>query len=545
MNNAHETQSSRMSGSFSRRILGVVSLVLAVALAGSVLGVSSLHRVSEETQRMVDEAMVTERLAGDLRRHLELNVARAKALALSSEPQVGEALTLEIDESAATVARLMLTLQGRMVQPEDRRNFLHMAAANTAFLSARQALIQARDGGLTSHIEEVYGRTFLPAAQALLGAVTRLGESRRSAIEASVLHINALSLTARQRLIWFGLGAIVLAGGLSLWLVRGITRPMALAVETAHRVAALDLSVPITGHDRDEGGQLLSALSCMQDALHSLVAQVQGASEQVASGATQIALGSQNLSERTEMTAAFLQQTASVVEQISDTLHQSLDATARGDALVQSAGVQAGDGSQVMSDVMHTMQAISASSRQIEDITGVIDGIAFQTNILALNAAVEAARAGTAGRGFAVVAAEVRALANRSASAAQEIKALIGVSAAQVEQGTQRVHHARDRMSTIVNSVQQLAASMGEIRLQAGEQSTGMTRINAAVGQLDQMTQQNAAAVDESAAAAHSLQAQAGELRDAVARFHLPGTAAPVLLQAARQKLGQALAFRV
>lgn len=542
---APDTPVRRMSGSFSRRILGVMALVLAVALAGSAMGVSSLYRVSEETQRMVDEAMVTERLAGDLRRHLELNVARSKALALSSEPQVGEALMQEIAPSATAVASLMSTLQGRMAAPQDQLSFQHMAQANSAFLTAREALITARDGGLTAHIEQVYGSTFLPAAQVLLAAVTRLQESRHSAIAASVQHINAVSLAARQRLIWFGLAAVVLAGGLSLWLVRGVTLPMAVAVDTAHRVAALDLSVPIAGHERDEGGQLLTALSRMQHALHTLVAQVQGASAQVAAGAAQIAMGNQDLSRRTELTASFLQQTASVVAQISSTLQQSLDATAQGDALVQSAGVQAGDGSQVMSEVMHTMQAISASSRRIEDITGVIDAIAFQTNILALNAAVEAARAGTAGRGFAVVAAEVRALANRSAAAAQEIKALIGASAQQVEQGAQRVHHARDSMSTIVHSVQQLAASMGEIRAQAGEQSAGMSRIRAAVGQLDTMTQQNAAAVQESAAAAHSLQGQASELRDAVARFQLPGMAVPVLLQAARQKLGQTLAFRV
>lgn len=532
-------------GAFSRRIIAVVSLVLMVALAGSSLGVWSLLRVSAETEKMVDGAMVSERLTADIRRQLEINVARSRALALSSEPQVEEAMTPEIEQTAASVAALLHTLGQSMVTTADQAGFAELSQANATFVDARKALMKARDGGLTSNIEMVYGTQFVPAANALLSAVNQLGDSRRLAIATAAAQISTLSQNARLSLILFGLGAVLLGGLLSFWLVRGITRPIQEAVDTANRVAALDLTMQIEGHERDEGGQLLSALARMQDSLRELVSQVQEASQNVAEGSTQIAAGNLDLSKRTEMAASFLQQTAAAVEEIATAMNQSLELAGQGQMLVQSASVQAQAGNAAMTEVMQTMQEISAASRQIEDITGVIDGLAFQTNILALNAAVEAARAGVAGRGFAVVAAEVRTLANRSAAAAHDIKSLIAASVSKVEQGTRKVNHARDSMSSMVGSVRQVAASIGEIRGNTGEQSVGMASISAAVNQLDQMTQQNAAAVEESASAAQSLQAQARDLRDSATRFLLPVRDYPGLLQTPRQKLRQALALGV
>jgi methyl-accepting chemotaxis protein len=405
--------------------------------------------------------------------------------------------------------------------------------------------MQARDGGLTSNIEMVFGTRFVPAADSLLSAVNQLGESRRVDIATAAGKIRDLSQSARLSLFLFGLGAVLLGGWMSLWLARGITRPIRQAVDTANRVAALDLTMQIEGHERDEGGQLLCALARMQDSLRELVCQVQEASQNVAQGSTQIAAGNLDLSSRTEMAASFLQQTAAAVEEIATAMNQSLDLAGQGEMLVQSATVQANIGNAAMTEVMQTMQEISASSRQIEDITGVIDGLAFQTNILALNAAVEAARAGTSGRGFAVVAEEVRTLANRSAAAAHDIKALIAASARKVEQGTRKVNHARDSMISMVGSVRQVADSMGEIRVNTSEQSLGMASISAAVSQLDQMTQQNAAAVEESASAAQSLQGQARELRDSATRFLLPARDFTSLLQAPRKKLSQTLALGV
>jgi methyl-accepting chemotaxis protein len=511
-----------VSGSFSRRIMGVLSLVLLVALLGSTIGFWSLLRVSTETGRMVDEVMATERLAGDLHRHISVNLARSKALALSSEPQVGDVLTPEISRTSAQVDELLEKLAGMLSTPEDQAIFSRMTDANAKFLKACQELTVARDGGMTANIELVYASRFTPAATALLEAVTQLGDSQRTRIDTAVTGINDLSLTARWGLILFSICALLLGGVLSVWLVRSITRPIELAVHTANRVAELDLTAHIEGHDRDEAGRLLVALGRMQASLHSLVAQVQGASHGVAEGATQIAAGNLDLSSRTEISASFLQQTAASIEEIAATMNTSLEAAFRGEALAKSAAVEAAAGSVVMSEVMQTMSDISESSRQVMDITGVIDGIAFQTNILALNAAVEAARAGEQGRGFAVVAAEVRTLANRSAVAARQIKALIGESADKVKQGTVKVSHARDTMSTIVDSVERVAHAIGEVTNGSHEQSSSMASINLAVNQLDQMTQQNAAVVEESAAAARSLQDQAGDLRDVAGQFRLP-----------------------
>lgn len=508
--------------SFSRRILAVLALVLTVALLGSALGVWSLQRVSQETGRMVEGAITTERLTGDLRRHLTVNVARSKAFALSSEPQVGDILRPEIDETSASVEELLSKLGGMMTTTQDRAILERMRRANADFRNAFQELTIARDGGLTSAIESAYTTRFTPAAQSLLEAVRLLGDSQRDKIDESVAQINALSQSAQLGLILFGLCALVLGGVLSFWLVRGITGPIRQAVDTANRVALLDLTEHIVGHARDEGGQLLTALGQMQVSLHTMVEQVQIASRSVAHGATEIAAGNLDLSGRTEQAAASLQQTSTAVEQISATMQRARQAASRGEMLTKSAAQDAAGGGVAMSEVMETMQDIRESSRQIVDITAVIDSIAFQTNILALNAAVEAARAGAEGRGFAVVAAEVRTLANRSAVAAKQIKALINASVEKVELGSNKVSQARDTMLTIVDSVGRLTLAIGEITVASREQSSGMSSINLAVSQIDQMTQQNAAVVEQSAAAAHSLQEQAGELRDLAGRFRLP-----------------------
>ena len=513
------------AGSFSRRIMGVLLLVLAVALLGSAIGFWSLFSVSGETGRMVDNDMATERLASDLSRHIAVNVSRTKALALSSEPQVGDALAPEINQTTTHIDTLLKKLDGMLTIPADKVILTRMREANIQFLKACQALTTARDGGLTSNIEQVVANSFTPAALALQDAVTQLGDSQRAKIDASVLGISHLSLTARWGLVLFSFCALLLGGFLSIWLVRSITRPIQQAVETANRVAALDLTAHIDGHDRDEAGRLLVALGRMQASLHSLVSEVQGASHSVAEGATQIAAGNFDFSSRTEMAASFLQQTAASVEEVTATMHASLEAAFRGETLAKSAAQQAADGSAVMSDVMQTMNDINESSRQIMDITGVIDSIAFQTNILALNAAVEAARAGEQGRGFAVVAAEVRTLANRSALAAREIKALMAASADKVKLGTAKVSQARDTMFKIVDSVGHVTQAIGQITAGSRTQSSSMESINVAVNQLDQMTQQNAAVIEESAAAAQSLQDQAGDLRDVANRFQLPGLA--------------------
>jgi len=522
MSNGYVVSLSASTGSFSRKITVVLALVLAVAMLGSTIGFWSLQRVSGDTERMVNEVMATERLASDLQRDILVNVARSKAFALSSEPQVGDALMPEINQTADQVAALLTQLGQQLTTPEDRATLVRMLAANKVFTKARQELTDARDSGLTARIQKVYAETFMPAANELQAAVKQLGDAQRAFIDASARNISDLSQTARWGLVTFSVCALLLGAVLSFWLVRSINVPIQQAVDTADRVASLDLTHPIEGHQRDEAGRLLIALGRMQTSLHALVRQVQTASHSVAEGSTQIAAGNLDLSGRIEMAASYLQQAAASIEEVAATMQTSLEAARKGETLAKSANLQATQGSAVMSEVMQTMEDISASSRQIVDITAVIDGIAFQTNILALNAAVEAARAGEQGRGFAVVASEVRSLANRSAVAAREIKTLIGASAGKVELGTQKVQQARETMGYIVDSVERVSAAIGEIHLSSVTQSQVMTSINQAVSQLDQLTQQNAAVVEESAAAAQNLQDQAGGLRDVADRFRLP-----------------------
>ncbi|WP_304622802.1 methyl-accepting chemotaxis protein [Roseateles cellulosilyticus] len=316
---------------------------------------------------------------------------------------------------------------------------------------------------------------------------------------------------------------VVLLTGVVLAIVisRSITRPLRQAVDVAKAVAAGDLTSSVKVQGRDETAELLSALGDMNDNLARIVGQVRNSSENIATGSAEIATGNQDLSQRTEEQASNLQQTAASMEEMAGTVRHNADTTQQATKLAQQASTAAVKGGEAVGAVVSTMQDISAASRKIVDIIGVIDGIAFQTNILALNAAVEAARAGEQGRGFAVVASEVRSLAGRSADAAKEIKSLISASVEKVEMGTRRVDEAGSSMTDIVTQVQGVNQLIAEIAIATAEQSKGISQVGDAVNQLDQVTQQNAALVEESAAAADSLKHQAAALAEAVRVFKL------------------------
>jgi methyl-accepting chemotaxis protein len=304
-----------------------------------------------------------------------------------------------------------------------------------------------------------------------------------------------------------------------------ICRPLDQSRLLAERIATGDLSSQVADRGGDEIARLIQALNTMQGSLGSIVGQVRHSSESIQVASAEVASGNADLSQRTEETASNLQQTASSLEQLTGNVRQSADAASQANQLAASASAVASRGGEVVAQVVTTMAEINDSSRRIADIIGTIDGIAFQTNILALNAAVEAARAGEQGRGFAVVASEVRSLAQRSAEAAREIKTLIGASVERVESGTRLVQNAGSTMNEIVASVQRVTDVIGEITAASAEQSSGIGQVNGAVNQLDQMTQQNAALVEESAAAAESLRDQAARLNQAVGTFRLAAAA--------------------
>ena len=349
-----------------------------------------------------------------------------------------------------------------------------------------------------------------------MGALSDLIQERAQAAEAE-------SRAVSERMAVLVTVGTVLAGLMLLvvaWLIsRNIVRRLDSAVQVARTVATGDLSSRIHVQGSDEAAQLLAALAAMNDNLLRLVGTVRQSSDSIAAGTVQIANGNQDLSQRTEEQASNLQQTAASMEQLSAAVRTNADSTREASAMAADASSAAALSGHAVSELITTMGEITASSRRITDIIGVIDGIAFQTNILALNAAVEAARAGEQGRGFAVVAAEVRTLAQRSASAAREIKGLIEVSVQKVGAGERQAAHAGDRMGEVVRQVQQMTALIAEISSATQEQTKGIAEVSQAVTQIDHVTQSNAALVEESAAAAESLHRQAQRLADAVSLF--------------------------
>ena len=350
---------------------------------------------------------------------------------------------------------------------------------------------------------------------------SRLATSAREQMQEARQGVDALAATMSGLIGVALVLALAVLIPLTYLSVRSITRSLAQARDLAERIAGGDLSRDTQALNHDEVGQLVTAMGRMQQSLRGLVRQVQDAAGNISTASSEIATGNHDLSQRTEQTAANLEEAASSMEMLTSTVQQSAQASRQASDFASSAAEVAARGGAVVSQVVSTMDQITTSSRKIADITGVIDSIAFQTNILALNAAVEAARAGEQGRGFAVVASEVRSLAQRSAGAAKEIKELIGSSVERVEDGSRFVSQAGQTMTEIVGSVRRVSGIIHEITASAAEQSDNIGHISQSVTQLDQMTQQNAALVEQSTAASESLREQALQLTRAVSQFKL------------------------
>ncbi|MCO5976934.1 methyl-accepting chemotaxis protein [Ideonella oryzae] len=505
-----------------RRLALVLSVILGLSLLSGIASVLMLRDLGREVGTMVDDQLKVERAGEAWLNNTSAGVQRAAAIAKSSDPSLVAYFAPASAKAIAETNDLQKVIEVAMDTEEEKTAFSKVTELRKAYLAAREQVSQLKKAGDVEAAAKLFSEQFEPTSTAYLAGVQSLVGLQRQTFDASAAHVQALRVRATAVLVVMGLLSVVIGSALAWQLTRSITVPLREAEVAAQAVARMDLSQAARRHyARDETGQLMQAIDAMREALRKTVHEVRRAVDSISTASTQIATGNQDLSARTEQTASNLEETASAMEQLTSTVRNSADAAAQANQLATSAADVAQRGGAVVGEVVATMTDIHQSSQKIADIIGVIDGIAFQTNILALNAAVEAARAGEQGRGFAVVAGEVRSLAGRSAEAAREIKALIGASVERVEAGSRLVGDAGSTMSEIVASVQRVTDIIGEISSATREQSQGIGQVNLAVTDLDRMTQQNAALVEQSTAAAESLKDQAGRLSGMVSTFRL------------------------
>jgi len=509
----------------SKRLNLGFAIILFSAIGVIAVSIGRLHTVAETTQAMMEKPLAKERLVSDWYRTIHTSVRRTTAIAKSADPS----LSAFFAEDAATSTKLsneqQKALEALLSSDKEKSLFAQLTSVRKSYIAARDAISKAKAAGQVEEANRILEKDFPAAAKGYLDALQQLLDLQRSSIDQIAASIHDLYLTSRNLLIAFG-ALLFVAGWLFAWrLAISITRPLNQAVSIAETVAAGDLSSRIDTSRKDETGKLLQALKTMNDNLLRIVGQVRNGTDTIATASSEIASGNMDLSSRTEQQAGALEETASTMEELTSTVKQNADNARQANQLAQSASQVAVQGGSVVSQVIDTMGAINDSSRKIVDIISVIDGIAFQTNILALNAAVEAARAGEQGRGFAVVASEVRSLAQRSASAAKEIKELIDNSVEKVGSGSKLVEQAGATMTEVVASVRRVTDIVGEISSASQEQSDGIEQVNRAIAQMDESTQQNAALVEQAAAAAQSLQDQAHTLTEVVSIFKLGDSA--------------------
>jgi len=502
---------------------GAVGLMLVGML---ILSNIMLARVNDGTRLLVTNRIpaieMTSRLESE-----NNNIALAlRNMMLNEDAADRQKQVDQIMASRKVMDAMLAELDATLYTPQGREVLARMASANAAYLAGQEDLLKLIAAGDVDGSKTYLAGTLRPRLAALKGATAEQIKLQKDRSVSAGVEAEETYRSTTLLMETVGVVALMLAALVAWWITRSITRPLVRALEVANTVAEGDLTSRIDVSSRDETGQLLQALKRMNDNLAHTVGSVRVGTDTIAVAAAEVAAGSHDLSSRTEQQASALEETASSMEELTSTVKQNADNARQANKLAESASGVAARGGAVIQQVVGTMDQINASSSKINDIIGVIDGIAFQTNILALNAAVEAARAGEQGRGFAVVASEVRNLAQRSAAAAKEIKGLIGDSSDKVANGSRLVSQAGETMQEIVDSVRRVTDIMAEISAASVEQTAGIEQINQAVAQMDEGTQQNAALVEQAAAASSAMQEQAATLAQAVAVFRIEGAQA-------------------